>query len=192
MVTLVHGTDEVSSRNYFLENKNKDSLTFDAENLNTIELTQALQGSGLFGPSNKIFIENLFSRKGLKNLETIAEILNKSKDADIFIWADKEIGTKNLSVFPKFQNQNFKVPQNIWAFVDGIRPGNPGNVSLFHNTLETTNAEIVFAMIIRQFRLMLGLSGDSNLPAGKAEENAEEVKKLAPWQKGKLTRQASM
>ena len=77
MVTLVHGTDEVSSRNYFLENKNKDSLTFDAENLNTIELTQALQGSGLFGPSNKIFIENLFSRKGLKNLETIAEILNK-------------------------------------------------------------------------------------------------------------------
>ena len=27
---------------------------------------------------------------------------------------------------------------------------------------------------------------------GKAKENAEEVKKLAPWQKGKLTRQASM
>lgn len=185
MLTIIHGDDVVSSRNYFLEQKNKDSITFDAESLSLIELGQSVQGSGLFGPSNKVFIENLFSRKGLKNLETIAEIINKTKEANVFIWADKEIGVKNLSSFPKIQNQIFKIPQNIWAFLDGIKPRNQSNLTMFQNVLKTTSVEIVFTMIVRQFRLMLGLIEIS-------KENIDEVKRLAPWQRGKLTKQASM
>ena len=40
-------------------------------------------------------------------------------------------------------------------------------------------------MIIRQFRLLLGLSESSN-------NNIDEIKRLAPWQKSKLVRQASL
>ena len=185
MIIIVHGSDQHSSRNYFLEQKDKDSAIFDAQSLNEIELSQSMQGSGLFGATIKIFIDNLFTRKGLKNLETVSEIIAESKNANVYLWADREIGAKNLSSFPKFENQNFKIPQNIWSFLDGIKPMSSSNVSSFHKTLNDTELEIIFSMIVRQFRLMLGLIANSR-------DNIDEVKRLAPWQKSKLMRQASL
>lgn len=185
MISLIHGNDSLSSRNAYLSNKDENSLTFDAETLNLIELAQSMQGSGLFDNNKKIFIENLFTRKGAKNFSSIAEILKNSKNTEVFIYADKEIGAKNLEGLPKLDNQNFKIPQNIWTFLDGIRPNNPRNITTFHNTLTETEPEIIFAMIIRQFRLLLGISSNS-------KKNADEVKRLAPWQKSKLERQASL
>lgn len=192
MLVIIHGDDELSSRNYFVSQKNADSLTFDAENVNTGELEQSLSGSGLFGSTNKILIENLFTRVGTKNLNEIAKILNKKSKADVYIWADKILSAKQLSSFSGSQVKLFKIPQNIWSFLDSIKPKNISNVSMFHNALSSTEPEIVFAMIVRQFRLMLGLSDSSNLPAGKAGNNIDEVKRLAPWQRGKLVRQASL
>lgn len=185
MITLVHGNDTLSSRNYFLNQKDESSLTFDAETISLVEFSQSLQGSGLFENPKKIFIENLFTRKGSKSINSIGEILEKNNKSEIFIWADKEIGVKILSSFPKFENQNFKVPANLWSFLDGIKPGSSKNVTAFHSALEGSETEIVFSMIIRQFRLLLGISSGSI-------KNVEEIKKLAPWQRSKLLRQASL
>ncbi len=185
MITLVHGNDNLTSRKFFLSQKDKDSITFDAEEIIVIELAQSLQGEELFRVSKKIFIENLFTRKGTKNLESIGKVLENNKNTEVFIWSEKEIGIRTLSSFPKFENQNFKVPQNIWAFLDGIRPNSPKNVAVFHSTLTSTEPEIVFAMIVRQFRLLLGISSES-------KKNADEIKKLASWQKSKLIRQATL
>ncbi len=186
MITIVHGDDTVSSRKYFIDQKDKDSLTFDAESLITEELNQAIQGPTLFGLSKKIFIDNLFSRKASKNYESIVEsINNKKSDIDIYIWSDKALSAKPLSLFPKADAKLFKIPQNIWSFLDNIKPDNVSNVSMFHKALSSTEPEIIFAMIVRQFRLMIGLSDNSN-------KNIDEIKRLAPWQKGKLTRQSSL
>lgn len=184
MITLVHGQDNMSSRKFFLSNKDNESITFDAETLSVIELSQSLQGGGLFENPKKIFIENLFTRKGNKNLSAVSEILNSNEKADVFIYADKDVGVRSLSGFPKFTNENFKVPQNIWSFLDGIRPNNPRNITSFHNALAGSEPEIIFAMIIRQFRLMIGISSPG--------KNIDEVKKLADWQRTKFQRQASL
>ena len=185
MITIIHGDDEITSRNYFVSQKDTDSLIFDAEAIILNELGQSLNGSDLFGKTNKIIIENLFTRNGSKNLNEIAEILNKKSKADVFIWSNKLVPAKTLSLFQKADVKLFKIPQNIWSFLDGIKPNSSRNVSLFHSVLVETEPEIIFAMIIRQFRLMLGLSKDS-------ENNIDEVKRLASWQKSKLTRQASL
>lgn len=185
MITLIHGNDNLSSRRYFLSQKDDESITFDAESLNIVEFEQSLQGGGLFSNPKKIFIENLFTRKGSKNISSIGEILSSNTDSQIFIWAEKEVGIKTLANFPKIDNQNFKIPQTIWSFLDGTRPNNPSNVTLFHSALNGSEPEIVFAMLTRQFRLLIGISSDS-------KNNAEEVKKLAPWQKTKLIKQASL
>lgn len=185
MLTIIHGDDIVSSRNYFSSQKKENSLTFDAESLELNELDQSLRGSELFGASSPIFIENLFSRKAAKNFDEISSVLNKKTETDIFIWADKTLPVKSLSLFLKSNVKVFKIPQNIWSFLDGIKPGNVSNVSMFHNALSTSEAEIVFTMIVRQFRLMIGLSESSN-------NNIDEIKRLAPWQKSKLIRQASL
>ena len=192
MITIIHGDDEITSRNYFVSQKDADSLTFDAETIDAVELEQSLDESDLFGKSSKIFIENLFTRSGTKNLNEISQILNKNSKADVFIWSNKPVPAKTLSLFQKADVKLFKIPQNIWSFLDGVKPNSNRNVSLFHNVLSETEPEIIFAMIIRQFRLMLGLSKESDLPAGEAGNNIDEVKRLAPWQKSKLTRQASL
>lgn len=186
MLTIAHGNNTLASRKFFIDQKNEDSLTFDAEDLIISELKQSLQGGGLFGPSKKIFIENLFTRKGLKNIEPIASVLSQNeKSSEIYIWSEKELGIKVLSPFPKHDNQNFKIPSNIFSFLDSIRPNNPKNVSYFHDAIKTSEPEIVFFMIIRQFRLLLGIVSNS-------KNNIDEVKRLAPWQKSKLIKQSEI
>lgn len=184
MITVIHGKDNLTSRKYFLSQKDDQSITFDAEKMNLVEFSQSLSGNELFGSSKKVFVENLFTRSGTKNLISVAEILQSNESADVFIWADKEIGVKSLSEFPKFDNQNFKIPQNIWTFLDGIRPNNPRNIISFHKVLDETEPEIILAMLVRQFRLLLSVSSDS-------KKKIDEAKKLKDWQISKLNRQAS-
>src|SRR3989344_6540554 len=86
MITIIHGDDELTSRNYFVSQKDSNSLTFDAENIDPVELGQSLNGSDLFGRSDKIFIENLFTKNGTKNLNEIAEILGKKNKSENFFF----------------------------------------------------------------------------------------------------------
>lgn len=186
MITIVHGSDIVSSRKYFIEQKDKDSLTFDASSLILSELEQSIRGSGLFGQGEKIFIENLFSRKSVKNYEPILSILqNVPAKISVFIWSDKEQGAKSLSSFPNHISELYKINQNIFGFLDSLRPGSSQNLINLHKALKFSEPEIIFFMIIRQFRLMLGLLGDS-------KQTIDELKRLSPWQRGKLSRQASL
>lgn len=179
MIYLIHGEDNYTSRKYFMDQKDNESITFDAETLNLDDLKQSLMGSGLFEESKKIFIENLFTRKGNKVLSDVSKILSETKDSEVYLWASKDVGVRSLKEFPKFENKNFKIPQNIWSFLDSIKPNSKQNVVNFHLALKGTDVEIIFAMIIRQFRLMLALNSD-----------IDEAKKLAPWQSSKLTKQA--
>ncbi len=185
MITLIHGEDTLASRKYYMDQKTEDSIFFDAEDMDLVNLKQSLHGSGLFQTTNRIFIDNLFTRKGQKNITEVSEILANTTDSEVFLWAGKDVGVRSLKDFPKFENKNFKIPQNIWNFLDSIRPNSITNVTFFHQALAASEPEIIFSMIIRQFRLMLGLTSNS-------KNNAEEVKKLAPWQKSKLERQASL
>ncbi len=186
MITLVHGADIVFSLNFFVQQKNKNSLTFDSQNLTLSELEQSLLGSSLFGQGKKVFIENLFTKKAAKNYEPIVTLLQKiSNEVEVYLYADKELGVKALSGFPKYTNQVFKINKNVFGFLDSIRPNNPQNLVNFHMTLEFSEAEIVFFMIIRQFRLLLGIADDS-------KNNIDELKRLAPWQKSKMVSQASL
>lgn len=186
MLTIVHGADIVSSRKYFIEQKNKNSLTFDSADLVLSELEQSLSGSSLFGQGKTIFIENLFTKKASKNFEPIATVLHKiSNETSVFLWADKELGIKPLSAFPKHTSQLYKINQNIFGFLDSIKSNSSQNVANFHEALKFSDSEIIFFMIIRQFRLMLGI-----IDEGK--DTIDEVKRLAPWQRSKLMRQSQL
>lgn len=184
MITLFHGTDNVSSRTAFIDHKDKDSVSFDAESLSLIDLRQALSGAGLFSESKKIFIENLFSKK-MKNFDDIAELINKhSKALDFYLWEDQEISLKHASLIKNLKSQKFDLPKNLWTFLDNIRPGSPLSVKLFHKVLEEADENVIFSMIVRQFRLLLSV--DSNI------HSIDESKRMQVWQKSKLQRQARL
>jgi len=185
MITIIHGDDIASSRKFFTDKKGKTSLpVLDGEKLTLLELRQLSGGGGLFNKAEALFVEGfLVNSKPGKNLDEISTFLKKNKDFDIYFWEKKELTKKQLSQFGQGAVvETFKIPKNTFGFLDGLKPGNgKRNVELFHSALEGTSSELLFFMLIRQFRLLLAVSTGSQI---------DEVKRLAPWQKSKLFSQA--
>ena len=185
MITLIHGADYLSSRKFFtdLKEKSPDHFFVDNESLIIEELLQVLSGTSLFQKKNLIFLENLYSKK-YKQLEDVEKILTKhDKQSETYIWEPKEI-SKIVTKAIKFRDQNFKLPNNIFQFLDSLKPNSAGNISLAAKVLENTSEEIVFFMITRQFRILNSIFD--------SKKNIDEVKKLASWQRNKLERQAKL
>ncbi len=192
MITIIHGDDIVSSRNYFQEKKREDanSISLNASTLQITDLAQNMQGSGLFGSISTIFIEDLLTRlkKTKETKEIIDFIIKNHKESNIFLWEGKEIKKNDLLLFKDAIVRSFKLPKTIFIFLDSLRPDNLRNtISLFHKTLEEgINIELIFFMLQRQARLLLALS-DNN-----SKYSIEEIMRLAPWQRSKLERQAKL
>ncbi|MCL5970676.1 MAG: hypothetical protein M1450_04215 [Patescibacteria group bacterium] len=186
MITIVHGDDTAASRKYFNDLKTSDSVLFDGDKVTLTDIVQILEGGGLFSDNKKVFIDDFFSkRKAGKEFDDIIScIKNNSKENDIFFWEGKEISKKIISSFVNANTKLFKLPQQLFAFLDGIKPENPKNITLFHEALKTSDTEMIFFMLIRQFRLLLAIS-DSG-----ASGQIDEVKRLAPWQITKLKKQS--
>ncbi len=188
MLTIIHGEDIVTSRKFYLSIKEQDgkNVSLDGEKMTLTDLIQAAGGSDLFSSSGGIFIELLLSkRKTGKELDAIKEQIQKSaKDTDIYLWEGKEIDKRSIVFWKEASCKNFHYPKTLFVFLDSIKPKNHKiMLTLFKDLLKTNQEEIVFFMLIRQFRLLLALREET-------EEAIEEVKRLAPWQRGKLERQA--
>ena len=109
-------------------------------------------------------------------------INGSSKVLDFYIWDDSEVSVKQVSIIKNLKAENFKLPKNLWSFLDSIGPKNPTSIRLFHKVLEEADENVIFSMIIRQFRLLLLI--DSGI------RTVDEAKRLASWQSSKLRRQA--
>lgn len=189
MITIIHGDDQKLSRNYFLEEKKKiqDPLSISEENIEISYLTQIFEGGDLFTSAKKVFIENLFSKK--RTGKDFTKILSYLKDSsarnEIYIWEGKEVSKVNFSIFPKAILKTFNIPKSVFQFLDSLRPNNSrNNIFLFHKALESAEAEFIFYMLTRQFRLLLAVSDSSS------SKNIDEVARLSSWQKDKFKRQA--
>ncbi|MGH7204057.1 MAG: hypothetical protein ACREHC_06455 [Candidatus Levyibacteriota bacterium] len=208
MLTIIHGADTALSRKYFLDEKGKyaNSLLLDADKVNLTDLTQIFEGGGLFGETKFVFIEQfLTKRKKSADFKDIITYLEKSADDNtILLWENKELEISILKAFKHPIIKAFKLPQTLFQLLDEIKPGNGKQlITLFHQTIESTEIEMVFFMIVRQIRLMLALSTTvilnevKNPPtrsfATTQDDNPiDEVKRMQPWQKTKLQKLASL
>ncbi len=192
MITIIHGDDVSLSRGYFheLKQKYKDFVIFDADKIIITDLVQNIEGSGLFGNTKTIFIEELLTKLKKTNKETkeiINYLIKNTKSSAFVLWESKEILKRDLSEFKDATIKVFKLPRNIFLFLDNLKPGNSTNLlHLFHQALEVgIKEELILFMFQRQMRLLLSLSDPS-------ERSIEELMRLAPWQMGKLQRQAKL
>lgn len=190
MVTLIHGDDTTASRNLFYEKKteSKDPIVFDNNSINLTDFLQSLSGKSLFTENKKIFLDGVFSSKkiGADELKEFISVINKSHSPiEIFIWEGSELSKTFLNQFPKPNIKFFKLPQNLFTFLDGIKPNSPHNISLFHSALKNSDENFIFSMIIRQFRLLLALRGGQN-------DSIDELQRLGSWQIEKLQRQSKL
>jgi hypothetical protein len=215
MLTLIHGSDIASSRKFFIEQKKtvgaQDVVSLLGEQVNLTDLAQILEGGELFATEKHVFIEQFLSKKKKsKERDAIVAYLNKqAAEHTIVIWEDKELDRSAQNLFKKAVIRDFKLPQTLFAFLDSIRPNNGKQmIELFHKTIATTEVEMVFFMLVRQFRMLLALTeisekippftkeGEQFVPSllkeGQGGFLIDELKRLAPWQKTKLENQAKL
>lgn len=188
MIIIIHGDDIASSRKFYIEQRQKIAslVVFEGKKLTLTDLVQVFEGGGLFSDDKTVFIEELFSeKKESKEFDDIVSYLVKNSGNTVWIWENRDLSKVKNELFKKAVLKPFNFPKEIFTFLDSIRPDNQLQISLFHKVLQTTEPEVVFAMLVRQFRLVLALSDLS-------DERIDEVKRLAPWQLGKLKRQASL
>jgi hypothetical protein len=190
MISIIHGTDSASSRKYFSELKtaHPDALTLDGATVTITDLTQFFEGGGLFGETKYFFIEQLLGkRKKSKELESIIAYLNSSGlENNIYLWEDKELTPASTKAFSHAQIKVFKLPQTLFTFLDALKPKNGKTlIRLFHEAINNADPEMVFFMIIRQVRLLLALHESS-------AREIDEIKRMAPWQRSKLQKQAGL
>jgi hypothetical protein len=190
MITIIHGDDIVSSRNYYISQRQKSQnpVILAGDNLALSDLMQSLEGGSLFNEEKDIFIENFFSSKKTNPSfkEIIAYVDKQDRGANMFFWENSELSKTELAVFKKTAAKLFKIPKNLFGFLDNIRPGNIDSVKQFHELLSQTAEELIFFMIIRQFRLLLAVSDL------EVKNPIDELKRLAPWQMGKFKAQAKL
>src|SRR6266568_768058 len=192
MLTIIHGNDTAQSRKCFLDerNKTKDAVLLDADQINLTDLAQILEGGGLFGETKFLFVEQfLTKRKKSSDFKDILSYLEtQALENTIVLWEGKELERGALNEFKKVSIKIFKFPQTLFQLLDAIQPGNTKvMLNLFHQTIETAEVEMVYFMLVRQFRMLLALSETKT----QTENPIDELKRIAPWQKGKLEKQAN-
>ncbi len=189
MLTIIHGDDTASSRKYFSDQKNSHSevIALDGEKVTLTDLKQVFEGGGLFSVTKNVFIEHLFGKKKKSSDYAVITtyLQTNASSHNIFLWEGKEIDRSTLSPFKSASVKVFKLPQTLFLFLDSVKPGSSKTlISLFHKTLETSEMEMVFFMLVRQIRILLAM-------VEKSTEEIDEVKRLAPWQKSKLQKQTA-
>lgn len=181
---IIHGDDIVASRKFLNEEKGKaENTKLFSGSYSLTDMIQAFEGS-LFDNEISIFIENLLGKKkNTEKEEIITYLANQKNLSNIYVWEDTEISTKTLQLFNGAESKLFKLPKLLFTFVDAIQPGQGKLlITLFHELLSQTDTDFVFAMILRQYRLLLAVTEPDSI---------DEVKKLSPWQIAKIKKQRS-
>ncbi len=190
MITIIHGNDIVASRKFFLQEKQRfpDVELINEDEVNLTMLAQFLEGGSLFGDSKTLFIEQFLSgrKKSLEKEFVINYLVKQAKTHAIFIWEGKELERGVISPFKDANVKLYKLPSTLFVLMDAIKPGSGKLlVKLFHDCIETTEVEMVFFMLVRQFRLLLAVSD-------KDGTTISEVGRMAPWQRSKVEAQAKL
>lgn len=183
-ITVYSGEDIISSRKAFLEHlerlKNEDFEITRVSGKDTTEESLELLSSptSLFGQKRVLAIENLLAGTKSKEKDKIIQIIS-SLNCFFVLWENKNFTKGDQLKYPNFVFKNFKLPPVLFTFLDSLSPKKINdNLRLFREAIVSTDPNFLFLMLIRQIRLLI-LASDKN-----------DLLKLAPWQKGKLQKQA--
>lgn len=186
MITVLHGDNIVASRKALsaLKEKyaHKEIRDIDGSSLDESMLVQALSSSSLFGSEHVVIIERLLATLGRKSKKSEALLIHlvQEKDTPILLWEGKEVTKTVLSQLGKHvEVQLFKLPSNLFQFIDGIRPrATKQLLSQYQQLIDHEAPELVHALLCRRLKQLLSMKSGT-VPDG-----------VSPWQLSRLTNQA--
>lgn len=173
---ILHGEDQVSSRNQFLGLKdqakaqNKYIIDLPGSSLSLPELTTSVESISLLGNSNSVFIEDLFTRRPSNEKKQLLDYVSQHPNSDIYIWEGKDVSAQLRSI-PPAHIKRFDLPSSVFAFLDHL------SINLFHQALSSSAPEQILAILAGHIQKLI-----------LVKDNA--AAKLPSWQQGKLAQQA--
>jgi len=191
MLLVLHGDNQVSSRhqlNQLLSEAKhkgvKDVIRLEGKILTQTDLIQALETTSLFGTDRLIIIESLFTRPKSKAKDQLTSylktIVTNTNIPQTILWENKTLTKTQLKSIGNPKDLCFPISKVLFKFLDALAPGKPqSNLKWFQQAKSQEPPELIFAMLIRQVRLLI-----------QVKDRA--TSKLAPWQAQKLSRQASL
>lgn len=167
---ILHGEDANKSYGRLtvltdeLKEKQIEVTTQDASEVSITTLRQQMGSNDLFGVQKCFVIKNFLSSAKSKNKEKIIESLKNQSDHQIILWENKKLTATALKNFPKAKVEIFSISPVIFKFLDSLRPGNTKSILMSWKKLqeEGTEPEFVFAMLVRQFKLLIQAKSDSS------------------------------
>jgi len=188
MITILHGEDIVKSRRQLevIKNQHRDFeiISLDGKKLDLTGLKQALESASMFKNGRLVVIENFLASKNKNQEEIIKYLADEPPGAELVLWEGVSFEGRRLLKLKGARVLEFKPEPVFFRFLDSIRPNNTKEMlTLLLQSKRVEQPEIIFYMLIRQFRLLL-------LIKDGVFSGIEEIDRLAPWQKQKLERQA--
>lgn len=187
MIYLLHGDDIARSRNELFTLKasfpGREVREISGKSLEESDLIQSLSSQSLFGDELVVIIENICSanaKKPKKLEELLTSILNESQKNTIILWEEKEASKTALSILTgKAKITLFKLPTQLFQFLDGIRPQNlHESIRIFTTLIQSEPPELIHAMLVKRVRQLLLLVSGETLESSQA------------WQVSRLTNQS--
>lgn len=142
---ILHGDNQVASRQQLTTAKQEAAklgkqLIELGSDITVEQVVSAAQSNTLFGNSNLVVIENLFSGRPSNDRKAVVEYLLKTS-GDVVIWESKDVAAKIKDFDPQLVRR-FDLPKYIFAFLDNPTPQN------LHKCLESMPVEQVFASLV--------------------------------------------
>lgn len=183
---IFHGENVVESRRKlveWLENaqvKGWQKVELSGKELSRNQLLDTIRSQGLFSTKKLIVIENFLSgnKKGVEIAKGLVQQIHN--DTVLIFWEGKSLDGRKIKSLAKYYTiQAFKLPRSLFIFLDSLKPENTQNLlKLLQETREKVEPELLFYMLGKQIRFLIW-----------AKAQAKTLN-LAPWQKGKLLKQA--
>ena len=183
---IIHGDDTTASRDFLnqqitgLKKQNLEIVRLESDFLSPATLEQNLNSQGLFGSDKAVVVFSFFKLTNSKNKDQLKQVFIKNQTKNIILYEDKQVNANILKAFDKVQVRLFKTNPIIFKFLESIKPNNQRQIIIFLRQLEEAKEapELIFAMLVRQIRLLL-----------TAKDASGELK-MASWQKQRLVGQA--
>ncbi len=182
---IIHGDDYVASRNYLnglIEEAQKNNQAInrlEADKLELAEVVQIIESVGFFGVNYLLVIYGFFSAPKSNKRDRFLDYFKEHQDANLVLYESKDINATSLKSFAQATISHHKPAPLIFSFLDSLKPGSgPNAITQFKRVLDQkTPTELIFAMLVRQIRLLIQAGEPTTL-------------KMAPWMKNKLVSQS--
>ncbi len=187
MTLLLFGENEVAinrrKAEIKAEFKAEQIWEFAGKSVTPEDVAQALGGQSLFGTEPKLVIID----GPLGNKALLESLFVPAAETTLLILENKKLTATQIaslkSVLSDLSLVEYKLDSAIFKFVDSLAPGSREAVSILKNELADEVPEVIFVMLVRQFRYLL-------LAKERVSSGPEDYQRLAPWQKQKLQSQA--